>query len=192
MTEQLPQEQRATVAEFHKTAGGRLSLFSLTVLSPETARDGRQYIYRETYDVEHSREYGYIFHQSGGGGGPEVTVDGIYFAAGAVQIKEQPTKLVDARDKPPWRSKATRAIRARNRTRRLRRLPKAFTDGRSADLLEWLQHNAIEGDAVYCSTCRDYRPESSLCEHCWWCNTAGIWSSPGERCKCKDREECYG
>lgn len=184
------QLQRATVAEFQKDSGGRLTLFSLTAITHETASDGRQYISRELYDVDHSREYGYIFHMSGGGGGSEVTVNGIYFATGDVRIKEQPTMLVSARDKPPWRSRETRAIRTRNRTRRLRRLPKAFNDGRSVDLLEWLQHHAIEGDAIYCSTCRDWLPETSLCGHSWWCHKTGAWSTSSERCKCKDREEC--
>lgn len=191
MNEQQTSNQRATVAEFHKDSGGRLTLFSLTVLTPETAGDGRRYVSRRIYDVEHSRKYGYIFHMSGGGGGSKIAVSGIYFAAGDVQIKEQPTTLVSARDKPPWRSKETRAIRARNRTRRLRRLPTAFNDSHSVDLLEWLQHHAIEGDAVYCSVCRDVFPETSLCEHCWWCNKTGLWSTPSERCKCLDREECY-
>lgn len=184
--------QRATVAQFYKDSRGRLTLFSLTAITPAHTSDHRQYICRREYDVEHSREYGYIFHMSGGGGSNNVTVSGIYLAAGDVIIKERPTTLVSARDKPPWRSKETRAIRNRNRTRRLHRLPKAFNDGHSLDLLEWLQRHAIEGDAVHCSICRDMFPETNLCEHCWWCNATGYWSSPSDRCKCKDREECYG
>lgn len=183
--------QRATVAEFHKDSGGRLTLVSLTTLTFGKTREGREYIRRCQYDVDHSREYGYIFHMSGGGGGIEVTVHGIYFAAGDVKIKEQPTMLVHYGDKPPYTSRKTRAIRARNRTRRLRRLPKAFADVPGGDLLHWLEHNAIEGDAVHCSNCRDWFPESSLCEHLWWCSKTGLWSTPGDRCKCKNREECY-
>jgi hypothetical protein len=183
---------RAIVAQFHKDSGGRLTMFSLTVIEHGTERDGREYLCRKTYDVDHSRAYGYLFHQSGGGGSLPVNVQGIYFASGDVEIEEKPTQLVDARDKPPWRGKKTRAIRKRNRTRRLPRLPKAWTLEPGWDLLDWMHHNAIEQRAVWCSTCRDRFPEDSLCEHCWWCNVNGWYSTPAERCECKDREECYG
>jgi hypothetical protein len=127
------------------------------------------------------------------GGFHEPEVSGIYFLAGDMKVKEKPCQLVDDRDKPPWKSKRTKAIRERNRTRRLAKLPKAFDMDGFENLLEWLQQNAIEGDAVYCSICRDYFPGTddwNLCEHCWWCDKTGDYSTPSERCKCKDRDAC--
>jgi len=59
---------RAMVAEFHKNSNGRFELFSLTAFTSCIARhDGKTYVPRYTYDVDYSREYGYIFHRSGGG-----------------------------------------------------------------------------------------------------------------------------
>lgn len=183
-------------AEFHKDSGGRIKLFSLTAIMKKVSRhDGKTYRGREGYDVDWSKEYGYIFHNSGGGGDHTVEVSGIYFTSGDVQVKETPCTLVDYRDKPPWRSKRTKAVRQRNRTRRLDRLPKAFDMKDAQNLLEWLQRNGIEGDAVYCSICRDCFPGTddwNLCEHCWWCDKTGDYSTPTECCKCKSREECRG
>jgi hypothetical protein len=183
--------ERSIVAEFHKDSGGRLKLFSLTTIERRVNGDGQEYFSRDIYDVEWSRTYGYLFDQSGAGGTKIVAVSGIYFVSGDVSVKEGPTQLVDAGDKPPWRSKRTRVIRARNRTRRLRALPKAFDLEPGWDLLDWLEHRAIPGDAVYCSTCRDFFPENSLCEHCWWCDQKHWYSTPAERCECKNREECH-
>lgn len=180
---------RAIVAEFHKTAGGRLSLWSLTSITEEAARDGsgKTYLMLRVYDVETSRKFGYIFHQSGGGGSSPVSVEGIYFTSGDVAVEERPCHLVDPKDKPPWRGKKTKAIRKRNRTRRLRSLPKAFTSD-SGDLLDWLEVNGIEQDAVWCSECRDSYPSDQLCSHCSWCDKIGWYSTPSERCKCNPEE----
>lgn len=115
---------------------------------------------RDMYDVEHSRRYGYIFHLSGFGGDPaRAKVTGPYFTSGD------------------------------NRTRRLRALPKAFDLPPGGDLLDWLQHNAIEEKSVWCSTCRDSFPESSSCGHVWWCEK-GSWSTPSDRCECGTAEAC--
>lgn len=188
----------ATVAEFHKNSSGKLTLWSLTAIERGHDRDGREYLSKKIYDVEYSRTYGYLFQQSGWGGAMPVTVSGIYFTSGDdVEIKETPCDLVDSRDKPPWRGKKTQVIRQRNRTRRLRKLPKAFTaDPRGLqtgdDILNWLQNNGIEQDAVYCSDCRDFVPGDELCKHCWWCDKTGWYSTPAERCECKNRDECFG
>lgn len=182
---------RAIVAEFYKDSGGRVTLFSLTALEYKVRRhDGKSYLHRDMYDVEHSRKYGYIYHMSGAGGGMEVEVSGIYFVSGEVKIKEKPCQLVSPTDKPPWRSKKTRIIRERNRTRRLRKLPKAFQHEPATDLLQWLETYAIDEEAVYCSICRDYMPGGELCKHCWWCKEIGWYSNPDERCKCKNRQIC--
>jgi hypothetical protein len=180
-------------AEFHKDSGGRLELFSLWVRTEDVSRhDGKTYFGADGYDVDWSKAYqSYIFHNSSSGFHvPKVS--GIYFLSGDMKVKEQPCTLVDARDKPPWRGKRTKAIRKRNRTRRLRRLPKAFDMDGLGNLLEWLQQNGIESGASWCSECRDWLPENEdvLCDHCWWCTKTATWSTPDERCKCKNREEC--
>jgi hypothetical protein len=181
---------RRLVAEFHKDSGGRLTLFALTTIEDGTDPDGREYSMRKYYDVERSHRYGYVYHCSGMGGGARIAVSGIYFATPGVEIKEEPTQLVDARDKPPWRGKRTRPIRKRNKTRRLRVLPKAFTPDRGRDLLDWLEVNGIDDDAIYCASCRDYVPGRDLCEHSWWCNVTGWYSTPSEPCKCENRVAC--
>lgn len=176
--------QRAIVAEFHQNAGGRLTLFAMTVEGDS---------YRKTYDVEHSRRYGYLFHCSGSGGSGPVPVSGAYFVSGNLDVREEPTQLVHAGDRPPWRSSETSAIRERNRTRRLDRLPKSFDLEPGMDLLGWLRRNAIEQDAVWCAECRDWNRGDELCKHMWWCDEVG-WYAPGcSPCKkcidghCRDR-----
>ena len=165
---------RAIVAEFFKDSGNRIRLNNLVSIQEEKSRrDGKIYISHNRYDVDLSRAYGYLFHQSGWGGMVPVEVSGIYFIQGnaaLAEIKEVDPSWVDHKDSPPWKAARTLAIRKRNRTRCLRRLPKQFalTDG--DDLLNWLENNGIEGDAVWCSICRDFFPGSddwNLCEHCW-------------------------
>ena len=181
---------RQIVAEFHKSAGGRLSLWSVTTITEKPLKDGsgETYLSRDIYDVEQSRQFGYIFHQSGGGGRGPVPVEGIYFATPGAEVEERPCQLVDARDKPPWRGKKTRAIRARNKTRRLRALPKAFAPPAGGDLMNWLEVEGIQSEAVWCSECRDAYPSDQLCEHCFWCDKIGWYSTPTDRCKCSEAE----
>lgn len=185
--------KRGIVAEFYKSAGGRLMLFSLTVLEEVPAHAGIDtYIGRTGYDVEYSRAYGYLWNETSGGGDRVVAVSGPYFTSGPVEVKEEPTQLVDARDKPPWKGRRTQAIRKRNRTRRLRKLPKAFVLEPGWDLQDWLEHHAIQQDAVYCSTCRDYFPGDEPCKHCWWCDSVGDYVTPteGEICFSADCWDC--
>lgn len=182
-------------AEFHKNSSGRLELFSVWVRTEGVSRhDGKTYFGADGYDVEWSKTYrSYVFHNSSSGFHiPEVS--GIYFLSGDMKVKEKPCQLVDTRDKPPWKGKRTKAIRKRNRTRRLKRLPKAFDMGGVGNLLEWLQENGIEAGATYCCKCCDWFPETQdeLCDHVWWCSTEQRYSTPDERCKCKNREECDG
>lgn len=181
-------------AEFHKDSSGRLQLFSLWVITEEVSRyDGKMYRGSDGYDVEWSKEFGsYIFHNSSSGF-HEPEVSGIYYTSGDIKIKEKPCQLVDAKDSPPWKGKRTKVIRERNRTRRLRKLPKLFDVAGGSNLLEWLQENGIESAVEYCSICRDWLPTSEewrLCEHIWWCGKIGGWSTPNERCDCKGREGC--
>lgn len=185
-------EKRAVVAEFIRSGNRSPELWSLTVIEEKTDRDGREYLYRTIYDVEVSRQYGYLYHQCGAGGCGPVKVSGLYFVSGDALVLEGPCQLVDYKDNPPWRGRKTRIIRKRNRTHRLLALPNPFRLRDNQDLLHWLHENAIEQDAVWCSECRDHYPEEDLCEHCWWCDKTGWFSTPTERCKCKDREECHG
>jgi len=180
--------KRSIVAQFHKSAGGRLTLWSLVSIEEEKARDGSDDIWlnRKTYDVDLSRKYGYLYHQSGGGGSGPIHVDSIYFFSGEVAVEERPCQLLE-RSKSTGRWKS-RAIRARNKPRLLRMPPKAFRiDG--GYLLNWLEVNGIDQDSVYCSECRDSMPGNELCQHCWWCEKIGWYSTPSERCGHK-REEC--
>ena len=185
---------KGIVATFNKSAGGRLTMHAMTTLTEETIRStGEIYLSWTGYDVDWSRTYGsYLIHQSSGGGGGEdrIDVDRIYFKSGDIKVRETPTQLVDAFDEPPWRSKRTQAIRKRNRTRELKRLPKAFNLRPGEDLLSWMDRNAIHEDAVFCAECRDFLPGDQLCKHCWWCDKTGWYSTPGDRCPCKSREEC--
>jgi hypothetical protein len=184
------------IGEFYKDSGNRLKLNSLTVITETLkAYDGKVHRGRDGYDVEWSRHYGYMFHNSSGGGAKTVEVSGIYFMSGDVTVEEFPCQFVDHRDRSPFNGKRTKAVRKRNRTRRLPVLPKAFDMDGCANLLEWLEQHAIQSDAVYCSVCRDYYPTSdewNMCEHIWWCEKTGWWSTPSERCKCKTRELCQG
>jgi hypothetical protein len=181
---------RAIVAQFHKSKGGRFDLWSVTTIEEEADGSGDTWIKRETYDVDWSRKYGYLYHNSGSGGSRSVTVDCIYFASGEVEIDEQPCMLCE-RSKITGRWK-TREIRAINKTRRLPALPKAFRLEDGGDLMEWLEVNGINQDAVWCSECRDLVPGDELCRHCWWCTKTGWYSTPSERCGCKNTQECEG
>lgn len=179
------------VAGFFKSAGGRLTLDSLVVLTESVSRhDGKTYCGRDYFDVDYSRRFGYIWHLSGGGGPRVIDVNGIYFTSGEVSVKESPVALVDYRDRSPWKSERTLAIRKRNRTRRLRGLPKSFILRSGENLVDWMSHNAIDDDAVYCSECRDYVTGQDLCGHCWWCDANAWYSTPSERCDCTSRDAC--
>lgn len=182
--------ERSCVAQFIKGSGGRLELWSITYMEEKVSRDGAAYVSRDYYDVETSRRYGYIFDQSGGGGGNKpVVVDSPYFVTGDARVVERPNRLCC------WpldeTGRRTRKMRKRNRTRRLTNLPPYFDLEPGEDLLQWLQRTAIEQDAVYCSECSDFFPEDSLCNHIWWCDKAAWWSTPGERCH-HDGFDCYG
>jgi hypothetical protein len=188
--------KREVIAEFFKNSTGKIRINNLTVLQEERSRsDGEIYVVRQMYDVDYSRAFGYIFHMSGAGGSGLIEVRGIYHVSGNPKIVEKEPQWVDARDHPPFEDQPrTQAVRKRNRTRRLAKLPKAITfRDEGDDILDWLQDNGIEGDSVWCSTCRDCFPGTddwNLCVHCWWCDKTGDYSTPESRCDCKSREEC--
>ncbi len=178
-----PLALREVVGHFWKSPGKRIYLNSLTVF------DG---VSRREYDVDFSRRFGYIFHQSGGGGSNVVAVRGIYHCTNTFLTKrllgedlgslrpvitlEEKAEWVDPRDEAPYEDKPrTLEIRKRNRTRRLTRLPKSFMLSDGQDLFDWLLDNGIENESVYCSVCKDYSPDNGwdLCEHCLWCAATG-------------------
>lgn len=177
--------ERGVVAEFFKYPGGRLEIVSLTVVDNRTAIDGRECVSRTLYDVDWSSRHGYIFHQSGSGGGSRVEVRGIYFATGSMWLVERRAEWCDHRR----REQATKAIRKRNRTRRILNLPRQIDLSEGEDLLGWLQRSAIEDHAVHCSECRDFVPGDELCAHTWWCKKICWYSTPSDRCG-HEREEC--
>lgn len=193
MKDEADKPARSVVTIFQRTAGKRTYPWSLIVFEPERDHKGEWQLYQHLYDVEYSKRFGYIFHMSGAGAFP-LEIDGLYHVSGDLDGKsviEKPCQLVDSSDNPPWKGAKTKAIRARNGTRRIR-MPKAFSD--APDMLAWLQNNAIQGDAVFCTECRDLFPgdnECDWCEHIWWCDKTGLYSTPNERCKCKSRKECY-
>ncbi len=158
--------QTSEVASFFKGADNRLRLFSLVVVS---SNGGHEY-----YDVEWSNQYGYLYNMSGFGGGRQFDVDGPYWTSGGVAVTESKTRLVN------------RAARTRNRTRRLRRLPLAFS-GAGGSILGWLEQNAINADALWCALCRDWLPDESNypCQHIEWCDESNWWHTPSEPCKCE-------
>jgi hypothetical protein len=59
--------------------------------------------------------------------------------------------------------------------RRIKRLPNGFQR-------QTLFENAIEGETIWCSRCKDQILEEDPCDHIWWCDTCGTWSVPGDRC----------
>jgi hypothetical protein len=169
--------EQAIVAQFQRFSG-RIWLWSLTVIAEETTRHGTG-LMRKTYDVEYSKRYGYMFDQSGAGGSDPVIVSGLYFTSGNVTVRETPSSFV------------TRKARRLNPTRRLRILPGEFISELGTDLLGWLERNAIQQDSVWCSECRDRVLGQELCEHCWWCEKIGWYSTPSDRCG-HERTECEG
>jgi hypothetical protein len=43
--------------------------------------------------------------------------------------------------------------------------------------------DACDGDVEYCSRCNDHLPTDNLCDHIWYCEKCGVYSTPSERCK---------
>lgn len=187
---------REVVGMFFKEEDGSVHLNSLVVLQEEwSSYHNAVCVSKQYYDVDYSKGYGYIFHMSGCGGDSPIEVSGLYFVKGSPAIEEKPPAWVDPQDCPPWQGHGTKAIVARNPTQRLGELPLTFAGAEDGDLLSWLQNSGIESDSVWCSTCRDCFPgnnEYDLCEHCWWCDATGEYSTPSERCTCTSQDKCRG
>lgn len=185
---------RSIFAEFFKDAHGRVRLHGLTVIEDVTHRDGKTYVSRKEYDVEWHRTGGYyLFHQSGAGGGNNrIDARGIFFCSGGVKTRKKPCQWVYSGDKQPWKHPRTTAIRERNKTRQLKRLPRSFDLEQGEDILNWLERTGADVEPVYCSSCRDFVRGDDLCRHSWWCEKIGWYSTPSERCQCASRAVCDG
>jgi hypothetical protein len=59
---------------------------------------------------------------------------------------------------------------------RLKRLPRRYA-------LKTLFDDCQDSDCEYCGVCKDWLPTDCLCDHIWWCEECGWWSSPDERCE---------
>lgn len=201
---EAPELHREVVGHFWKDSSKRVRLTALTVLQEVNSHAaGGVYVSREEWDVDYSKTFGYLFHNSGGGGDDSIEVSGIYHVSAnciARRLLGEPlgelrTPVIVEKE-PQWvgrDAKGTKVIRKRNKTRRIFKLPKTIDLSEGEDLLDWLQTNGIEGDAVWCSTCKDFFPgqdDYNLCKHCWWCDKTGNYSTPSDRCTCKDREGC--
>lgn len=108
----------------------------------------------------------------------------LYWVEGDIQVKEEPTTLV-GRNKLE-----TARIRERNATRRMKKLPKGIELVEGESLMDWIENNSIQGDSVWCDKCNDHLPGEQLCEHCWWCEQIGWYSTPDEPCECPMVKKC--
>jgi len=178
------------VGHFYRSPSGDTRLFTLTVIQKGVSRHtGESYISKNIYDVEWSKLHGYLFNMTGGSSGRTVEVDGLFHCSGDVEIIRTPCRLVDPRDRPHYRGRATTRIRRINATRRMMRPPRHIDMQPGQNLFDWLYCNGIEQDAVYCSECHDWVRGDELCAHCWWCDKNCWYSTPSDRCG-HPREEC--
>lgn len=146
-------------------------------------REGRPFAIvtdRATYDVEWSKRDRCLYsHHSGSGGGHHV-VDprDVYWVA-----KGQ--TLLVATNKAPWRREFGPGEVV---GKRLKTLPKGYS---KATLIELVQSQDIECN--WCSMCDSWIPTTDAgdhpCDHIHWCEGAGWWSTPDERCD-PGCEEC--
>lgn len=186
---------REVVGMFYKDRSKRVRLNSLVVLQEHGKNDGHVYLVKEYWDVDWSRKFGYLFHMSGCGGDETIEVRGIYHATAKSVAMKLLGQSLGALVAPRIVEKEQQWVEKheRNRTRRLTKLPNAIVLDEDEDLMDWLQYNGIESDMVWCSSCRDCFPGSNdydLCEHVWWCENTATYSTPDDRCKCKNLDEC--
>ncbi len=115
-----------------------------------------------TYDIENSRQYGFIYHLSASG----------------FQVMEV--------DRPYW-CEDEKYVERKKGARRIQ-MPKRFLT-RGQDFVNWLHNDGVDSGAEYCEECQDWYPEDDTCYHIWWCGKIGTFSTPSERFKC-NCEDC--
>lgn len=64
-----------------------------------------------------------------------------------------------------------------DKVKRLKQLPRHYSN-------DWFRNTFSAGTILGCSTCNDWFPDEpgDYCEHIWWCDICGDWSTPDERC----------
>lgn len=132
---------------------------------------------RATYDFEWCKRDGCLYkHDSGSGGGPfPVDERMTYWAApDAKLVGDYDVDEREYRELPPGPPPGQRLAEA----------PEGYP-------LATLLDDTSEGETVYCSKCDDWLPGEDTyhpCDHIRWCDRAGWWSTPDERCPagCED------
>lgn len=180
--------ERAIVATFHRSASGMTRLYAVTAVSDFECSDGRVIRTCVHYDVDWSKSCDcYLFHRSGHGGGEPVEVEGLFFASGPVQVERKPSMWCSPGGEKDVRG--TRRIRRRNPTRRMMKLPRHIALDPGHDLLNWLELENVQQDAVWCHECHENVRGDYLCAHIWWCEKIGWYSTPSEPCG-HERGDC--
>lgn len=156
------------IACFFQSANGAYRLNQLYALKdPQAGTLGALFGSIRMYDVDWcNRDQSYLWHMSGCGGTLPIEIDGPYWSRLESDVRQVPSTLCDADS------------RRLNQTRRLAYVPIDLDD--CVDILHYLECNGIQQDAVWCSACEDHLPGEDLCEHCWWCDTAGWYVTPGD------------
>lgn len=142
--------------------------------------DGRPFTVvttKATYDAEWCKRDGCLyFHDSGSGGAFVVSPGSTYW------LHPDCSVVVPSRERPYYRPPMSGDDTG---TRLAKPLPEYS--------LAWiLSECGDDTECEYCPTCDDYLPSSdcyTLCDHVFWCDAAGWWSKPGERCP-DDCEDC--
>lgn len=135
--------------------------------------DGKPYHVIEYYDFDWcKRDECLYYHESGSGGDAEFT---LYPCTAPYQVWAAPGVSLIRKDKMDGYHPATI----------LDEPLFGWPNDRLFDMAE-------ESETEHCPTCGDDLPSEDtdeLCDHVWWCDSAGWWSKPGERCQ-DDCEDC--
>lgn len=141
---------------------------SVVTESEERGHDGRLYLCVDQWDFDWCQRDRTLYrHLSGCGGGKEFA---LYGCTSPYQVWAAADVTLIQNAVPPGYFAATR----------LKSPLKAWPLSKLFDMSE-----EEESGCVYCSECRDHLPGDDsyhLCEHVRWCDRAGWWSTPDERC----------
>jgi hypothetical protein len=190
------------LAQFWCDVAGKPWLNSMIVIEPckyktgeNAERHKRCRGHGSTYDVDWCKRDGlYLFHESGSAASP-MKVGGIYWRTDGFAVSEIACEWCSTKYQGPRHIDAeTKAIRLRNKTRRLTELPENLRfDSRYDDLLDYLQTvgPGREIESVFCCICKDDLPDDGLCKHCWWCDTVGWYVTPSSETKVCFDPDCW-